>query len=151
YTSFCGFFPAEKPKYSCIVVIDNPKGFSQYGADVAAPVFKEIADKVYSLDYEMHKDLKNEPLEPKSNEFPLLRAGLKDELQYLCNMFGISNHYDGEEDWVAAHPVNSAIIWQSRKMIQNLVPNVTGMSLRDALYVLENAGLKVYFEGRGRV
>jgi cell division protein FtsI (penicillin-binding protein 3) len=66
-------------------------------------------------------------------------------------MFGISNHYEGDEDWVAAHPVNNAIIWQSRKIIENLVPNVTGMSLRDALYVLENAGLKVRFEGRGRV
>ncbi len=151
YTSFCGFFPADKPKYSCIVVIDNPKGFSQYGADVAAPVFREIADKVYSQDYEMHKNLKLEPELVKSGEFPLLRAGQKDELQYLCNMFGISNHYEGDEDWVAAHPVNNAIIWQSRKIIENLVPNVTGMSLRDALYVLENAGLKVRFEGRGRV
>ncbi|HTF82347.1 MAG TPA: penicillin-binding transpeptidase domain-containing protein, partial [Cytophagales bacterium] len=151
YTSFCGFFPAEKPKYSCIVVIDNPSGFLQYGADVAAPVFKEIADKVYSQDYEMHKDLKKEMVAPSTEEFPVLRAGLKEELQYLCNMFGISNHYEGEEDWVAAQPVNKAIIWQSRKIIQNLVPDVTGMSLRDALYVLENAGLKVRFEGRGRV
>lgn len=151
YTSFCGFFPAEKPKYSCIVVIDSPKGFLQYGADVAAPVFKEIADKVYSQDYEMHKDLKKQPLVAHSGEFPLLRAGNKDDLQYLCNMFGISNHYEGDEDWVAANPTDNAIIWQSRRVIENLVPNVSGMSLRDALYVLENAGLHVRFTGRGRV
>lgn len=151
YTSFCGFFPADKPKYSCIVVIDNPKGFSQYGSDVAAPVFREIADKVYSQDYEMHKDLKLQANAEKSGEFPLLRSGYKDELQYLCNMFGISNHYEGEEDWVAANPTNNAIIWQSRKVVENLVPNVSGMSLRDALFVLENAGLRVRFSGRGRV
>ncbi|MFN8437890.1 MAG: penicillin-binding protein [Cytophagales bacterium] len=151
YTSFCGFFPAEKPKYSCIVVIDSPKGFLQYGADVAAPVFKEIADKVYSQDYEMHKDLRKEPILTKSGEFPLLRAGNKEELQYLCNMFGISNHYEGEDEWVAANAVDNAVIWNSRKVIDNLVPNVTGMSLRDALYVLENVGLRVRHTGRGRV
>ena len=48
YTSFAGYFPAEAPRYSCIVVIDDPKGYQIYGSDVSAPVFKEIADKIYS-------------------------------------------------------------------------------------------------------
>ena len=55
YTSFAGYFPAEAPRYSCIVVIDNPKGYQIYGSDVSAPVFKEIADKIYSLELDMHE------------------------------------------------------------------------------------------------
>jgi cell division protein FtsI (penicillin-binding protein 3) len=47
--SFAGFFPADTPKYSCIVVVHDPdkkKGY--YGAIVAAPIFKEIAQKIYT-------------------------------------------------------------------------------------------------------
>ena len=58
YTSFAGYFPANNPKYSCIVVIDNPKKYRIYGSDVSAPVFKEIADKIYALDMEL-----NDPFE----------------------------------------------------------------------------------------
>jgi len=53
-TSFVGYFPLENPLYSCIVIIENPKGFRQYGSNVAAPVFKEVADKVYSSNIKMH-------------------------------------------------------------------------------------------------
>ncbi len=151
YTSFCGFFPADKPKYSCIVVIDSPKGFSQYGADVAAPVFKEVADKIYSLDFEMHRDISEQEIEAKKDEFPLLRAGNVKDLQYLCNTLGVSNHYTGQEEWVAAVPVNNAIMWQGRSQVENLIPNVVGMTLRDALYLLENKKIKVRFDGKGRV
>src|SRR5690606_30406797 len=55
YASFDGHFPDDKPKHRCIVVIDNPKGYSRYGSDAAAPVFKEIADKVFATDLELHK------------------------------------------------------------------------------------------------
>ncbi|MFN3315304.1 MAG: peptidoglycan D,D-transpeptidase FtsI family protein, partial [Raineya sp.] len=57
HTSFAGFFPSEKPKYSCIVVIDNPKGKRQYGGDVAAPVFKKVADKLFFQDLEVQRQL----------------------------------------------------------------------------------------------
>ena len=53
--SFVGFFPAEAPKYSCIVVIVGPSGILTHGGDVAAPVFKEIADRIMSADPTMHK------------------------------------------------------------------------------------------------
>lgn len=149
YTSFCGFFPADKPKYSCIVVISEPKGFNQMGADVSAPVFKEMADKIYALDPEMHKQLEK----PEKNimfNFPVLRSGNAQDLKYLCNEFGISN-YGGDDEWVMADISNNAITWRNRKMIQNLVPDVSGMMLKDALYILENKGLKVTFNGTGRV
>lgn len=149
YTSFCGFFPADKPKYSCIVVISEPKGFNQMGADVSAPVFKEIADKIYALDEEMHKDLQ-EPTQDRMYDFPVIRAGLGEDLKYLCNEMGISNH-GGESEWISANITNNAVLWNNRKVIQNLVPNVAGMTLKDALYLLENKGLRVNYSGNGRV
>ncbi|MBY0426129.1 MAG: PASTA domain-containing protein, partial [Cytophagales bacterium] len=150
YTSFVGYFPAKRPKYSCIVVIDNPKGFLQYGSDVSAPVFKEVADKIYSLDVEMQRPLVKDPL-AKQGVFPEIKAGHAEELKKLCNQLGISNHTQGNEEWVGSTPSNNAVLFRDRPVRQGLVPDVTGMTLRDALYILENNGLRVQFAGRGRI
>jgi cell division protein FtsI (penicillin-binding protein 3) len=151
YTSFAGYFPANKPKYSCIVVIDNPQGVLQYGSDVAAPVFKEVADKIYSLDVEMHKPLKKKQVLDQG-VFPLIQAGNLHDLTYLCNELGVSNHNRSQsEDWVRAVPVNNAVIWKSNEANLGKMPDVRGMTFRDALFVLENSGLLVRFNGAGRV
>ena len=150
YTSFVGYFPADKPKYSCIVVIDEPKGIRQYGANVAGPVFKEVADKVYAQDLEMHKQMAAGKWE-QEGEFPTIRAGHADELRFICNELGISNHGPQSTDWVVARTSNNSVQWFSRQPKPGQVPDVTGMLLRDALYVLENRGLRVNFTGRGRV
>ncbi|MES2732651.1 MAG: penicillin-binding transpeptidase domain-containing protein, partial [Bacteroidota bacterium] len=150
YTSFIGFFPADRPKYSCVVVIDNPQGFRQYGSDVAAPVFKEIADKVYARDIQMHKLL---PKQQIANEatFPLLKAGNMEDLQLVCNELGVSNHARESEEWVEASPKASAIFWRTRNTREGIVPDVRGMTLKDALFILENKGLHVKHTGFGRV
>ena len=154
YTSFAGYFPADNPKYSAIVVIDSPKGFAAYGGDVSAPVFKEIADKIFAQDLGLN-DKKSEKIYLTSNSgpFPLIQAGNMEELQMICNKFGISNHVSGdiEEEWVKSTPVNKAVIWKANKTDSPTVPDVTGMSLRDALYVLENKGIRVVYQGKGRV
>ncbi len=150
YTSFAGYFPAENPKYSCIVVIDNPKGFRRYATDVAAPVFKEIADKIYSLDIQMHDEMADENnLTP--GYFPVIQAGYQADLQYLLNSLGISNHGSNDQEWVQAQAVQNSIRWKERKQIDGLVPDVNGMTLRDAIYLLENKGMRVRFDGQGRV
>lgn len=153
YASFAGYFPADKPKYSCIVVIDNPKGFNRYGSDVAAPVFKEIADKVYSTDLELHAPMVLENIKPEPGIFPVIRSGFLDDLRMICNQLGISNHVEKNisDDWVAASVQNNAVKWRPRKMLPGIVPDVTGMTLRDALYILENKGLRVRYEGNGRI
>jgi cell division protein FtsI (penicillin-binding protein 3) len=150
YTSFVGYFPADQPKYSCIVVIDDPKGIRQYGADVAAPVFKEIADKVYAQDIQMHKRMAALKWD-QEGVFPTIRAGHFSELRYLCNELGISNHGLQDQDWVVARTSNNSVQWYSRQPKPGAVPDVSGMLLRDALYVLENRGLRVSFSGHGRV
>lgn len=154
YTSFAGYFPADNPKYSAIVVIDSPKGFAAYGGDVSAPVFKEIADKIFAQDLELNeKENDKTYLTSNSGTFPMIQAGKMDELQMICNKFGISNHVSGEteEEWVKSTPVNKAVIWKANKVDSPTVPDVTGMSLRDALYVLENKGIRVVYQGKGRV
>lgn len=150
YTSFAGYFPADEPKYSCIVVIDDPKGYQIYGSDVAAPVFKEIADKIYALEVDMHQVL------PDSRDqfagiFPVIRSGHQAELKMISNELGISNHSKTNATWVTTDVVNHSVFWKDNDPMNERVPDVRGMTLRDALYVLENMGLKVNVTGRGRV
>ena len=150
YTSFVGYFPANNPKYSCIVVIDNPKGYRQYGSDVAAPVFKEIADKIYALDLELHDPYPTEQYVDESI-FPVIRAGNRYDLQMICNELGLSNHLQTQETWVRTHRVSNSVHWTSNEVKPGLIPNVTGMTLRDAIFLLENEGLVVIYKGQGRV
>jgi cell division protein FtsI (penicillin-binding protein 3) len=155
YASFAGYFPADRPKYSAIIVIDSPKGFNAYGGDVSAPVFKEIADKIYAQDLQLNevKELKVPAKDEVISKggFPYIQAGMADELQLICNTFGLSNHYNGEERWVKSSVANLSISWKPNKVEIQKVPDVRGMTLKDALYVLENKGLNVQYTGRGRV
>ncbi|EMR03539.1 penicillin-binding protein [Cesiribacter andamanensis] len=150
YTSFAGYFPADRPKYSAIVVIDNPKGYSQYGSDVAAPVFKEIADKIYARDLEMHPPYAA-PVAEKKGDFPVVQAGYMPELYEICKLLGVKQRTPIAEDWVKAQVDSASIDWTPRASTVGRVPDVRGMTLRDALYLLENKGLKVQYTGRGRV
>jgi cell division protein FtsI (penicillin-binding protein 3) len=132
------------------VVIDDPQGIRQYGSNVAGPVFKEIADKIYARDVEMHKLLPKQRLE-EEGMFPLVKAGHFEDLRYLCNEMGISNHARESEEWVIANVSNNAINWKNKQYKPEQVPDVAGMTLKDALYILENKGLQVNFSGYGRV
>ena len=150
-TSFVGYFPADNPLYSAIVVIEDPKGFRQYGSNVAAPVFKEIADKIYSKNIEMHLPLAD-GYESKLGVFPVIRSGLQEELSFICNQLGISNHSKNDAtEWVKTRAVNNSVEWISNKIIQGSVPDVTGMTLKDAIYLLENKGFTIEYNGIGRV
>jgi cell division protein FtsI (penicillin-binding protein 3) len=149
-TSFVGYFPAHQPKYSAIVLIKNPRGWHQYGSSVAAPVFKEIADNIYSRDINLHLAMEKKQYVP-TGVFPVIRAGKQEELAMLCNELGISNHSRTEDDWVRSTPSGNSVNWKKNTMGQGIVPDVTGMTFRDAIYLLEQAGLSVNYEGKGRV
>ena len=150
YTSFVGYFPAENPKYSCIVVIDNPKGYRQYGSDVAAPVFKEIADKIYASNIQMHPAMP-EKFYVDETIFPVIRSGNLEDLVMICNQLGVSNHKKSGNEWVKTKTGSNYVNWVSNDPKTGLVPDVVGMTLKDALYILENQGLKVNYKGAGRV
>ena len=149
-TSFAGYFPADNPEYSCIVIIENPKGFWQYGSSVAAPVFKEVADKIYAKDIEMHMAMEDE-FDPEYGIFPIIRSGYKVDLQFICNNLGISNHTNTTDDWVKTKINDNSVVWRENVVKTGVTPDVTGMTLRDAIYVLESCGYQVRMNGIGRV
>lgn len=152
-TSFVGYFPAHNPKYSAIVMIKNPRGWSQYGSSVAAPVFKEIADNIYARDINLHEPMQKFE-QADNNAFPVIRAGKQQELLLLCEELGVPNTPGTnatEEEWVRTVRNGDAIGWKKAVEGQDLVPDVKGMTFRDALFLLEKSGMRVFYEGRGRV
>lgn len=149
-TSFVGYFPAHAPKYSAIVLIKNPRGIYQYGNSVAGPVFKRIADNIYSRDLQLHLAMEKKTV-LDAGVFPTIRAGRQDELTMLCNELGVSNHTNTDEEWIKAVRNGSAVNWRKNPVIKGLVPDVQGMTLRDAIYLLEKNGLRVSHQGKGRV
>ncbi|MFK7900928.1 MAG: penicillin-binding protein [Cyclobacteriaceae bacterium] len=153
YSSFAGYFPADHPKYSCIVVIDNPRGFEKYGGQVAAPIFREVADILYSRDMDLHKKY-IDTTNGNKGIYPVVQAGNYEDLSFLCNTLNVPNkEYEVKNEWVRAkrNDAIQSIEWKKNSLKKELVPNVTGMTLKDALYILENKGLKVNFKGIGRV
>lgn len=149
-TSFVGYFPAHDPRYSAIVLIRNPRGWQQYGSSVAAPVFKEIADNIYARDISLHQPMDG-PKFTHTGVFPVIRAGRQQDLVMLCNALGVSNHPAAESEWVRTVRNGNAVDLRQQEVRKGIVPDVSGMTLRDALYVLEQVGLSVSFEGKGRV
>ncbi len=149
-TSFVGYFPAHAPKYSAIVMIKNPRGWHQYGSSVAAPVFKEIADNIYARDINLHEAMKEEQ-RIDSDVLPVIRAGNQQELALLCEELGIPSETRMEEEWVRTVRNGKAVGWKKALAGQDIVPDVNGMTFRDAIFLLEKAGLRVFFEGNGRV
>lgn len=149
-TSFVGYFPAHEPRYSAIVLIRNPRGWYQYGSNVAAPVFKEIADNIYARDISLHDPMDDRKF-TRNDVLPVIRAGRQEELAMICNELGISNHSATESEWVRSSRSGNGVNWKKNTTGNNIVPDVTGMTFRDAIYLLESSGLQVFYEGKGRV
>lgn len=148
--SFAGYFPAENPKYSCIVVINSPSNGVFYGGWVAGPVFREIADKVYAMSFDMHPDA-NKYHDFLAEKIPFLKPGYKPDAMAVYGALDVK--CDGETDglWVSYKRQTNNIHLTEKQMDEKLVPNVQGMGLKDALYLLENYGLTVQVKGKGRV
>lgn len=148
--SFVGYFPADDPLYSCIVVINAPSEGGYYGSRVAGPVFREIADKVYSSNIGIHSALNDEEAYYK-DKVPYAKAGDINDVQTIYNKLGISYNIKTDARWIECDKRDYSIDLRQRKIIDGLVPNVTGMSLKDAVYLLENRGLEVKVKGSGKV
>jgi cell division protein FtsI (penicillin-binding protein 3) len=149
-TSFVGYFPAHEPKYSAIVLIKNPRGWQQYGSSVAAPVFKEISDNIYARDTHLHLAMDTRKY-AQPGVFPVIKAGNLNDLTMLCNVLGVSNHPKTDSEWVRTALDGNSVDWKKNLVGRNIVPDVSGMTFRDALYLLEQTGLQVIHEGKGRV
>ena len=146
--SFCGYFPAENPKYSLIVVINDPRN-GYYGAQVSGPVFREIADRVYASDVNMYDSMKNQKF-TGNLKMPSAKAGEIKATQRVYKAFGIKTLFAANAGQ-ATIDTNMGVVNPEVKIIEGSVPDVNGMGLKDALYVLGNSGLRPIVRGSGKV
>ncbi|MFL2575162.1 MAG: penicillin-binding protein [Flavobacteriales bacterium] len=150
-TSFVGFFPAENPKYSCMVVVNNPKENGFYGGNVSAPVFKEISDKVFAADISIHNSIL---IAEQTKDTPNLSQGKTEDMSKLLD--NLSLEYEKtKSNWMVPSYSSKKISLERRSIEKDfeegLMPNLFGMNLLDAVYLLENAGLKVEIKGKGHI
>ena len=150
-TSFVGFFPAENPKYSCMVVVNNPKENGFYGGNVSAPIFKEISDKVFAADISIHNSIL---IAEQIKDTPNLTQGKTEDMSKLLD--NLSLEYEKtKSNWMVPSYSSKKISLERRSIEKDfeegLMPNLFGMNLLDAVYLLENAGLKVEIKGKGHI
>ena len=150
-TSFVGFFPAENPKYSCMVVVNNPKENGFYGGNVSAPVFKEISDKVFAADIFIHNSIL---IAEQTKDTPNLSQGKTEDMSKLLDNLSLE-HEKTKSNWMVPSYSSKKISLERRSIEKDfeegLMPNLFGMNLLDAVYLLENAGLKVEIKGKGHI
>ncbi len=148
--SFVGYFPAERPQYTCIVVVrTKPFAASHYGGTVAAPVFREIATKVYA----MYVDRKDPSQFVKRTDSALYYyAGYGQDLRKVYQTLQLS-YVDSvqQQVWVKAYNPGGKAVLKAQSVRARVMPNVKGMGLKDALFLLENMGVKVQIKGRGKI
>lgn len=146
--SFIGYFPAENPQYSCCVIISNPTVNGYYGGVVSGPVFREIADKVYATSPNLHPSI----LQKDSNaRIPAIAMGHSEDVRTIYKELQIKQELDAATEWVQAEVNNNQVTIKDVNINSKQIPNVLGMGLSDAVYVLESLGLKVQVMGSGKV
>ncbi|MGE0076929.1 MAG: penicillin-binding transpeptidase domain-containing protein [Bacteroidales bacterium] len=147
--SFVGYFPADDPKYSCIVVVNSPSNSVYYGNVVAGPIFKEISDKVYATSPEWFREIDGSG---DFAEMPQSKSSSREALTEVLDELDIPfEKADRKAEWVSTARDSLKVELKQLNVSNKSVPNVVGMGLKDALYLLENAGLRVKFQGRGSV
>jgi cell division protein FtsI (penicillin-binding protein 3) len=147
--SFVGYFPAENPLYSCIVVVNSPSNGVYYGNLVAGTVFKEISDKVYATRF--FKDYKPENKDDIKPSAPDIGNGYRADINEVLKKLDVRYRRTADDEWVATRESGDTVRLAGVKIQPGLVPDVRGMSLRDAIYLLENKGIRVRYSGKGRV
>ncbi len=146
--SFVGYFPANQPLYSCMVMVNDTKSGVYYGSSVAAPVFKELANKIYATKPDIHR---NEPFHAEAHRLPASRNGSREHLEVVYKGLQMAVALEAEGEWVRTTTRDADVQLTDLKQGEGTVPDVRGMGLRDALQLLENAGLRVTISGYGTV
>ena len=148
--TFVGYFPAGAPQYTCIVVIrTKPHAYLHYGGQLAAPVFREIATKLYAM-YVEKKDATNYASVKDSSAF--FYAGYTKDIKRVYSTLGVVYKDSVMQDtWAHVYPNEGAPVLRTKPVQKKVMPNVKGMGLKHALYLLENMGVKVVSKGRGKI
>ena len=149
--SFCGYFPADNPQYTCMVVIRRPRVGTPSGS-MPGSVFKTIAEEIYS--HQTQLDLRRIAVDSAGVKIPAVKNGDTKALRYVLNELKIKNNARQINSIYARSeykPEIEQIELKELTIQEGLVPNVIGMGAKDAVYTLEKHGLRVNFSGRGQV
>lgn len=149
-SSFAGYFPAKDPKYSCIVVIRNkPFAKKYYGAAVAGPVFREVADKLYAMNTGSLPVYAAVPVKDSTLAY---WAGWKTDFSRVFSQMGVRvQDSTAKARWTYVQRQDNTTTARALTTQKLVMPNVKGMGLKDAIYLLENMDLKVVARGIGKV
>lgn len=153
--TFAGYFPSENPKYSCIVVISRPMAGKIYGGVVAAPVFREIADKVYATRPNLHDGSR---VADEKVQLTSITTGdrryFQPEVSRLLELLKLPVvNLSAGKQWVNVKPNGTLLELATAQdtISPDLMPDLSGLQLRDALFVLGSKGLKPLVKGKGIV
>ena len=148
--SFVGYFPADNPQYTCIVLIrTKPHAALHYGGQLAAPVFKEIATKLYAM-YIDKKSPSQAVIRKDSSQY--FYAGNSNDLKNVyskMNMHFVDSTLHSK--WAGVYADNYQPVLKANNINKHIMPNLKGMGLKDAINLLENMGMKVSVKGKGKV
>jgi cell division protein FtsI (penicillin-binding protein 3) len=148
--TFVGYFPANAPEYTCIVVIKTkPHAAIHFGAQLSAPVFKEIAIRLYAQYVQGKKTM---PLQLAVDSSLYQYSGYTPDVMNILrdlNVNPVDSSYRSSWSWIYNN--NYKPVVKAETIARNLMPNVKSMTLKDALYLLENMNMKVVVKGRGKV
>lgn len=147
--SFCGYFPADDPRYTCYVFVDEPRNGAYYGGNVAAPLFKEIARQVHASDLEMVPLF--DPGAPEHLPYPVTRVVHQRNAGRVYRNLDMDQPREAEGTYVRVLERNGAVEFSPANLRPGEVPNVTGMTSRDAVALLEGLGLRARLIGNGKV
>ncbi len=150
--AFCGYFPADEPKYSCIVVIRRPRNGYPSGGTMSGGVVKAIAEKIYAS----HMPFNLNDMDPDSTAVlhPHPKSGDRRALENVLDELDIDLQNEADDsDWVSTSldTLTHRLATHAIPIREGLVPNVVGMGAKDAVFLMEQAGLQVSLTGIGRV
>ncbi len=148
-SSFVGYFPAEKPKYSMIITMFGCEKPKYYASQVAVPVFGKIVDKIASI--EAFDQNKKKKTNYASVILPSRAIGYAEDFKKVLNYLEIPYNKKSKGTWSKVRRKRNKMEIDEFQYKTKLIPNVIGMGARDAVYFLENLGLKVELEGVGKV
>lgn len=150
-TTFVGYFPADKPRYTCIVVVNRARGPHWAAGSVSAPGFREIAEKVYALRLGIQEDETNATT-PEADETKPAIVNHEQALAYLNGISADYTDYALDGKWVTIEQdANGTRKIRNAEVGTNTVPDVVGMNVSDAVYLLESMGVSTRFTGQGTV
>jgi cell division protein FtsI (penicillin-binding protein 3) len=135
-SSFAGYFPLDRPKYSCIVVIKNkPFAAKYYGAQIAGPVFRTIADKLYTIDKDLYKYYKHPAVVDTSKQSA---TGKTTDFRLIAKQLQTKKS-------------DTSLTFSSNNVSTGIMPALKGYGLKDALEILESEHIQVIVNGKGKV